>query len=1238
MAIELADNIQTGAPKPTDSRYLNNLVPYTGVTEVNSLITGGVGGIRYTGLTVNINNVEYWYKDGITDPDLVEKTSGTGNSVLAWTGSTSNAVGTYMSISGICAQPNLTFNGSTLSVTGNVNTSTYVCSPIITGSTKVCSPIVCGTTCVASPIVCGTTSANAVKFIENGTCLASTYLGISATANNASCLGGDLANTYAKLASPTFTGIVITPVIKITSGATSGCVLTSSADGIGCWCTPTSGGIDWTGSTANGVGTYSSVGTICSEPNLIFDGTTLAVTGTVTWTDGCSTNANTAYTHSIDNTQAHSDYMINSGDTGDGSYIFRKSANDVYLDLASYSVTNTHQGYLYFKKSASNTLGTNLAVAEDESLGKITWNAPRVIDNVMRVSAKIDVTAHIDSGDTNRVGGDMHFYLENHGTSIREVMTILADGNVGIGTVTPSYKLDIQNGAASTPVGIKTFSTTNGHTPMLFFMKSASNTLGTLAETSSGDYLMDIRGYGVNTGSGYAMGARILSLQTAAANATYVPSDLRFYTHDVGQHLALYIQEDGKVGINTSTPSETLEVEGSTRITRAGVPTQYLNFTTTSGGHVFDTAGGKGLSFKNEGNLGIVIDTAGKVGIGTTTPLAQVHIQSATPDLWIKTNVGSSGKVGEIRFISDVDARNARIEGYRGSSSEKMSLKFFTYKESEAVEAMIINDLGNVGIGTPAPSNALDVIGSVEINNNANHLIMKESDNSDKRWDVHVTSGDLYFTEFGVANQMVILSGGSVGIGTISPNEKLEVVGKMRLTGTGNVIQLHRNPATQSNYIQYYDSIGSAVEAQVGYTGADDIFRIYNLNADSLILGTNSTARLTILSDGKVGINDSTPSYQLDVNGTGRYTGALYANSHIHLNSNASYIYFGAADSGRILQNGTDFYFNSYSHGGRFLFQGENEAGDNKALIYADPDGAVTLYHAGYAKLATTATGVNITGLLTSDTAVIRTDVDSALNILTIQNENTGVSAGALLSFDTLGNNLYLGNFGDNHSVYGANHSRLYTTAGGGNIGIGSGSELGFLWTGNGAVDLYYDNVKKFNTLSTGTYTTGTHCSTTCSRSPYHYSSTCACSPVVCATTAFRSSSSGGYHFCATLGCGCAVDWVATSDCRMKKNIEPITSALSKVDALCGVCYEFCGDGSLNMGLIAQDVICVEPRLVSHGEADEFHKEKYGIEDETLGLKYDKFAGLFVEAIKELKVQNECLQLQIISLRHEIKK
>lgn len=71
MSIKLNDNIKIYAGKPIDTRYLNaNNQVFSSISAVNSAIPIGE---RYVGLTVNINNVEYWYKDGVLDSNLVEK-------------------------------------------------------------------------------------------------------------------------------------------------------------------------------------------------------------------------------------------------------------------------------------------------------------------------------------------------------------------------------------------------------------------------------------------------------------------------------------------------------------------------------------------------------------------------------------------------------------------------------------------------------------------------------------------------------------------------------------------------------------------------------------------------------------------------------------------------------------------------------------------------------------------------------------------------------------------------------------------------------------------------------------------------------------------------------------------------------------------------------------------------------------------------------------------------------------
>jgi trimeric autotransporter adhesin len=78
-------------------------------------------------------------------------TSG-GTGGLSWNGSCVNGIGTYVDSTHICSQPNLTFDGTTLSVTG-----------ITYASIRMCSPIICGTSCVKSPQISGITAVCGAK-------------------------------------------------------------------------------------------------------------------------------------------------------------------------------------------------------------------------------------------------------------------------------------------------------------------------------------------------------------------------------------------------------------------------------------------------------------------------------------------------------------------------------------------------------------------------------------------------------------------------------------------------------------------------------------------------------------------------------------------------------------------------------------------------------------------------------------------------------------------------------------------------------------------------------------------------------------------------------------------------------------------------------------------------------------------------------------------------------------------
>lgn len=80
----------------------------------------------------------------------------------------------------------------------------------------------------------------------------------------------------------------------------------------------------------------------------------------------------------------------------------------------------------------------------------------------------------------------------------------------------------------------------------------------------------------------------------------------------------------------------------------------------------------------------------------------------------------------------------------------------------------------------------------------------------------------------------------------------------------------------------------------------------------------------------------------------------------------------------------------------------------------------------------------------------------------------------------------------------------------------------------------------------------------------------------------------------------------AYSDETLKEDIQTITSALEKVKQLRGVNFKRKDTGELGTGLVAQNVLKVEPRLVQTNP------------DGKLSVAYGNSVGLLVEAIKEL--------------------
>jgi hypothetical protein len=89
MAITLNDSAQVNAPRSMDNKYLlDGANTYANITQVNNKI---LSAYRTLGLTVLIGNDEYWYRNGITNSDLVLKTNNFVQQQVDWNQGTSSA-------------------------------------------------------------------------------------------------------------------------------------------------------------------------------------------------------------------------------------------------------------------------------------------------------------------------------------------------------------------------------------------------------------------------------------------------------------------------------------------------------------------------------------------------------------------------------------------------------------------------------------------------------------------------------------------------------------------------------------------------------------------------------------------------------------------------------------------------------------------------------------------------------------------------------------------------------------------------------------------------------------------------------------------------------------------------------------------------------------------------------------------------------------------------------------------
>ena len=377
--------------------------------------------------------------------------------------------------------------------------------------------------------------------------------------------------------------------------------------------------------------------------------------------------------------------------------------------------------------------------------------------SVLKFSADGDTNqaaiAHIavnTSGDA-----DLAFYTSDAVDAIIERMRIDNSGNVGIGTDSPDYPLEIEGEDASISQAITCYSATDTHLPQLIFQKSAGSTPGTPAATASGEDLGAILWKGVNTGGSFDGGAKILVEGDAAPDGDSVPTRMSFWTSDTSSpsQQRMTIDDAGNVGIGSAAPASGQGVNKVLHIadsTHAGVRIQDtgasdLELWSDTNSEIRVKTNNK-LIFGTNDTQRMTIAAAGNVGIGTVTPTRGLHVVNSlvvkgraafelngdiNPGNSTTTVTGTSTKfTEEINVGDDIDISSEIrvVTAIASDTSLTIDTTFsddidadttpycnpaaFTVLRDDGSIGMVLDDDGFVGIGTSGPKSPLHVYSS----------------------------------------------------------------------------------------------------------------------------------------------------------------------------------------------------------------------------------------------------------------------------------------------------------------------------------------------------------------------------------------------------------------------------------------------------------------------------------------------------------------------------------------------
>ena len=352
-----------------------------------------------------------------------------------------------------------------------------------------------------------------------------------------------------------------------------------------------------------------------------------------------------------------------------------------------------------------------------------------------------------------------------------ERLRIDSSGNVGIGTSSPSKKLEISESSAEAGI----------------VLNSSGRTLVMTSHEQSG-------------------------VSQATKIGTTSNHELRIITNDTER---LRIDSSGNVGIGTTNPTRNLEVKTGTGIAGFKQSSSSLATTLEFLRNGVGTSTNNAIEISTTSGLEASIDYsggayfAGNVGIGTSSPQATTHVRTdgnaVKTHLYLQNRDAGASSGGEIVFSNSAndlaDNRQAYIRALTSGAGQNGNLLTFGTNPNggSPTERLRIDSSGNVGIGTSSPTGKLHIesaataagwqlrTDSVGLSNESGfyrdgsdnyELVLRNGAGglSYLKNDGGASTANLSFNVQG-SERLRIASSGNVGIGTSNPNAKLTVMG-----------------------------------------------------------------------------------------------------------------------------------------------------------------------------------------------------------------------------------------------------------------------------------------------------------------------------------------------------------------------------------------------------------------------------------------------------------------------------